>query len=140
MVRQVPVRYGSIPRKKGRSRWLGVPLERPLGARQDGEHFDVEGVVFGRCATLCLYGEMGRQSVPQMEAVLDELLSLHPLSLTVDLSRASGVSHQALGSIARHEQDVGSLVVLGRACAPHRRRGWPRHIGLPRAHPLRKAS
>jgi hypothetical protein len=78
MVRQVPVRYGSIPRKKGRSRWLGVPLERPLGARQDGEHFDVEGVVFGRCATLYLYGEMGRQSVPQMEAVLDELLSLHP--------------------------------------------------------------
>jgi len=89
-----------------------ILLERVEALRRrfgDERHSSSAGAEGG--TTLLLHGEVNFETVPQLEAVLDGLVDLHPMRLTIDLSETTGVSPDALLAIARRERRVDELVV-----------------------------
>ena len=75
--------------------------ERVVGKARAQQKFGVEGVVSAAGAMLLLHGEVNSSTTPNFDAVLDGIISLHPLSLTVDLTGTTGVSFNALAAITR---------------------------------------
>jgi ABC-type transporter Mla MlaB component len=68
--------------------------------------FDGEGVVTSKAAMLLLDGEVDVRTVPHLNRSLDSVVSMSPVSLTVDLTNTARVDLEALAVISRHAFDV----------------------------------
>jgi hypothetical protein len=60
--------------------------------------------------TLRLHGDLSRDEVPQLQAVLDGVLLLQPTRLIIDLSDVTSVSHDVLGMITTCEVADGYVI------------------------------
>ena len=85
--------------------------ERVMGRARAQATFGVEGVVFDDGATLLLRGEVNSNTTPNLDAVLDGIISLRPLSLTIDLTETTSVSLDALASITRRSPEVERFAI-----------------------------
>lgn len=107
----------------GPGRNVDTLRERLVGRVRANGRFAVEDLVIDDGATLVLHGEVNAGTMPHLEAVLDGVVSLDPSALTVDLTRTTTVSFEALAAIARRDGQVGSLTVRlprGLRCALRR--------------------
>ena len=85
--------------------------ERLVGRARANGRFGVDDLVIDDGATLVLHGEVNAGTMPHLEAVLDGVISLDPSALTVDLTRTTTVTFEALAAITRRAAQVGSLAV-----------------------------
>jgi hypothetical protein len=99
------VRNVAPEQRVGNLRELVLETPRATGT------FGIEGAAIGDGTTLLLHGDVNAGTTPQLEAVLDGVIALQPLSLTVDLTRTSTVSFDVLIAIARRTPEVGRLAV-----------------------------
>jgi hypothetical protein len=85
--------------------------QRVVGKARAQQTLGVEGVMFDKGATLLLHGEVNSSTTPNLDAVLDGIISLQPSSLTVDLTETTGVSFDALAAITRRSTEVEHFAV-----------------------------
>lgn len=71
----------------------------------------VGGVGVEEGTVLSLHGKLSRDSVPQLEAVLDGLVLLNPLRLVIDLSEVDQVSSDALNTLLWCAINNGGVVL-----------------------------
>jgi hypothetical protein len=88
---------------------LGALCERRVDRARANGSFAVDNLVIADGATLALHGEVSANATPHLEAVLEGVISLDPCALTIDLTRTTMVSLEALAALARAAGRVDRL-------------------------------
>lgn len=101
---------GAVP-NGALARRVGTLRERLVGRVRASGRFGVDDLVFDDGATLVLHGEVNAGTMPHLEAVLDGVISLDPSALTIDLTKTTTVSLEALVAVTRRAEQVDRLSV-----------------------------
>ena len=116
--RRTPRHASPVSETTGPARWSGQLSERvesihrqALARQRPNGAVNLGSAALDDETTLFLHGDLTAESVPHLQAVLDEIVLLQPNLLVVDLSEVGRISPWAIRMVARCGAEIGGLVL-----------------------------